>query len=170
MSFGDEMKRERELREISLREVAEATKVNIRYLEAMERNDFEHLPGGVFNRGFVRAYAQFIGVDPEAMVNSYLLEEQAQLGRSTEPPSGAPNGVLRGAGRVQARPATAPSRVVRLRSDRALGRQLLRLGLLAIATAILLGVGYLVWDVFRDRPGPLPAGRWSGPPPSERDG
>jgi cytoskeletal protein RodZ len=63
-----------------LREVADATKVNLRYLEALEGNDFEHLPGGVFNRGFVRAYAQFIGVDPDAMVNAYLLEEQAQKG------------------------------------------------------------------------------------------
>jgi len=79
-SFGEELKRERELRGIGLREVAEATKVNIRYLEAMERNDFEHLPGGVFNRGFVRAFAQFIGVDPDAMVNAYLMEEQAQTG------------------------------------------------------------------------------------------
>src|SRR5678815_6057707 len=78
MSFGDELRRERELREITLREVAEATKVNIRYLEALERNDFAHLPGGVFNRGFVRAYAQFIGVDPQAMVNAYILEERAQ--------------------------------------------------------------------------------------------
>jgi cytoskeletal protein RodZ len=79
-TFGEELKRERELRGIELREVAEATKVNIRYLEAMERDDFEHLPGGVFNRGFVRAYAQFIGVDPDAMVNAYLMEEQTQKG------------------------------------------------------------------------------------------
>ena len=77
-TFGEELKRERELRGIGLREVAEATKVNIRYLEAMERDDFEHLPGGVFNRGFVRAFAQFIGVDPDAMVNAYLMQEQAQ--------------------------------------------------------------------------------------------
>lgn len=77
-SFGDELKRERELREISLREVSEATKINLRYLEALERNDFRHLPGGVFNKGFVRAYAQFIGVDPESMINAYLLEERNQ--------------------------------------------------------------------------------------------
>jgi cytoskeletal protein RodZ len=79
MSFGEELRRERELREISLREVAEATKINLRYLEALERNEFEHLPGGVFNKGFVRAYAQFIGVDPEAMVNAYLLEQSQDL-------------------------------------------------------------------------------------------
>jgi cytoskeletal protein RodZ len=77
-SFGDEIRRERQLREISLREVAKATKINVRYLEALEGNHFEHLPGGVFNRGFVRAYAEFIGVDPEGMVNAYLLEEKAQ--------------------------------------------------------------------------------------------
>lgn len=77
-SFGEELRRERELRRITLREVAESTKVNLRYLEALESNDFEHLPGGVFNRGFVRAYSQFIGVDPDVMVDAYLLEEQAQ--------------------------------------------------------------------------------------------
>ena len=77
-SFGEELKRERELREISLREISEATKVNLRYLDALERNDFERLPGGVFNKGFVRAYAEYIGVDPETMVNAYLLEERGQ--------------------------------------------------------------------------------------------
>ena len=79
-TFGEELKRERNLRGFRLREIADATKINMRYLEALEGNDFEHLPGGVFNRGFVRAYAQFIGVDPDAMVNAYLLEEQAQNG------------------------------------------------------------------------------------------
>lgn len=77
-SFGEELRRERELREFTLREVSESTKISLRHLEALERNDFEQLPGGVFNRGFVRAYSQFIGVDPEAMVNAYLLEEQAR--------------------------------------------------------------------------------------------
>jgi cytoskeletal protein RodZ len=80
-SFGEELKRERELRQISLREISEATKINLRYLEALEQNDFRHLPGGVFNKGFVRAYAEYIGVDPEAMVNAYLLEERAQEDR-----------------------------------------------------------------------------------------
>jgi cytoskeletal protein RodZ len=85
-SFGEELRRERELRRIALREVAEATKVSLRYLEALESNDFEHLPGGVFNRGFVRAYSQYIGIDPDAMVDAYLLEEQAQatLGKARD--------------------------------------------------------------------------------------
>lgn len=92
MSFGEEIRRERELRQISLREVAQATKINLRYLEAMERNDFQYLPGGLFNRGFIRAYCDHIGVDPESMVNAYLLEEQSQAGTA----EGAANGLLRG--------------------------------------------------------------------------
>ena len=92
MSFGEEIKRERKLREISLREVSESTKISLRYLEALEGNDFENLPGGVFNRGFVRAYSQFIGVDPDAMVDSYLLEERAAgIDSSTKHEEGKPS-------------------------------------------------------------------------------
>ena len=84
-SFGETLKRERELRQISLREISEATKINLRYLEALERDDFRHLPGGVFNKGFVRAFAQFIGIDPEAMVMAYLDEERSQEARAPHP-------------------------------------------------------------------------------------
>ena len=78
VTFGEELRRERELRQVGLREIAEATKINRRYLEALERNDFTDLPGGLFNRSFVRAYCKTIGIDDEAMVNAYLLEEQVQ--------------------------------------------------------------------------------------------
>jgi cytoskeletal protein RodZ len=83
-SFGETLKRERELRQITLREIAEATKINLRYLDALERNEFRHLPGGVFNRGFVRAFAQHIGIDPEAMIDSYLEENRKQDARLQE--------------------------------------------------------------------------------------
>ena len=92
-SFGETLRRERELRQISLREIAEATKINLRYLDALERDDFRHLPGGVFNKGFVRAYAQFIGIDPETMVTAYLEEDgrqQARASRATGTPPPAP--------------------------------------------------------------------------------
>ena len=87
-SFGETLKRERELRQISLREIAEATKINPRYLDALERDDFRHLPGGVFNKGFVRAYAQFIGIDPESMVTAYLDEENRQVSRAARAGAG----------------------------------------------------------------------------------
>ena len=95
-SFGETLRRERELRQITLREISEATKINLRYLDALERDDFRHLPGGVFNKGFVRAYAQFIGVDPEAMVTAYLEEDgrqQTRVQRLASPAASAPETV-----------------------------------------------------------------------------
>jgi len=169
MSFGGELRRERELRQISLREIAEATKVNLRYLEAMERNDFEHLPGGVFNRGFVRAYAQFIGIDPEAMVNAYLLEEQAQVAQPADPPAPAPGGGLRGAARAASR-AQSIQRPAPVRSVAFDGAGWLRWCLLALAAGILIAVGFLVFDVLRDLPGPFPGGHGAAPVSGERDG
>jgi cytoskeleton protein RodZ len=103
-SFGETLRRERELRQISLREISEATKINLRYLEALERDDFRHLPGGVFNKGFVRAFAQFIGIDADAMVMAYLDEERSQEARSSRP-AGAP------AVSTEPPPATAPAGV-----------------------------------------------------------
>ncbi len=77
-SFGEDLRRERELRGFTLREISDTTKISIRFLEALENNDFKHLPGGQFNKGFVRAFATHIGLDPEKMVNSYLLEVSRQ--------------------------------------------------------------------------------------------
>jgi len=73
-SFGEELRRERELRGVPLREIAEATKVNLRFLQALERNEFDTIPGGLFIRGFIRAYATHIGADPEKLVNAYLFQ------------------------------------------------------------------------------------------------
>jgi transcriptional regulator with XRE-family HTH domain len=101
-SFGEELRRERELREISLHEVAEATKIGRRYLEAMERNDLAALPGGVIDRGFVRAYCEYIGVDADSMINAYLLELQGRVPRPDSPEPA----LLRGPGRGR---AVAPS-------------------------------------------------------------
>lgn len=70
-SLGEELKRQREIREISLREIADATKISVRILEAIENNNYKILPGGVFNRNFIRAYAEFIGLDPEKTVRKY---------------------------------------------------------------------------------------------------
>ena len=82
VSIGEELKREREYREISLREISDATKINIRMLEAIEQDNFTALPGGIFNRNFIRAYAAFIGLDPEVIIRKY----QVQTGVDQEPP------------------------------------------------------------------------------------
>lgn len=74
VSLGEELKRERELREITLREISDATKISVRILEAIENDNYRILPGGVFNRNFLRAYAGFIGLDPEVIVRKYQLQ------------------------------------------------------------------------------------------------
>ncbi|MDQ3281935.1 MAG: DUF4115 domain-containing protein [Acidobacteriota bacterium] len=70
-SFGEELRREREIRGISLKEISDATKVSKRHLEALERNDHHTLPAPVFTRGFVRSYANYLGLNAEEMVNRY---------------------------------------------------------------------------------------------------
>lgn len=89
-SFGESLRRQRELRKISLREVSEATKINIRYLEALERNDFTFLPGGAFTRGFIRSYARHIGIDEDEAINAYLYELREQQ-TPDEPDSAEPS-------------------------------------------------------------------------------
>ena len=70
--FGARMKRLREERGVALRDIAETTKISVSALEALERNDISRLPGGIFSRGFVRAYAEQIGADPERTVREFI--------------------------------------------------------------------------------------------------
>jgi cytoskeleton protein RodZ len=72
-SFGQRLQREREMRGITLEEIATSTKIGTRSLRALEEEDFEQLPGGIFNKGFVRAYAKYLGIDEEQAVTDYLL-------------------------------------------------------------------------------------------------
>jgi cytoskeletal protein RodZ len=72
-SFGELLKRQREMREISLNELTVATRVPLKFLEAFEKEDWEKLPGGVFNRGFVRAIARFLGLGEEHLLAEYDL-------------------------------------------------------------------------------------------------
>lgn len=70
-TFGEDLRREREIRGISLKEIADATKISKRFLESLERNDHKTLPAPVFTRGFVREYARYVGLNAEEMVNRY---------------------------------------------------------------------------------------------------
>src|SRR6185503_8578116 len=71
-SFGETLRRERELRGIDLREVAEATKISVRFLQALENGRIDILPGGIFPRAFVRQYAAYLGLDPERTVAEFI--------------------------------------------------------------------------------------------------
>src|SRR5438874_4985612 len=70
-SFGEELRREREIRSISLKEIADATKISKRFLEAIERNDHKTLPAPVFTRGFIREYSRYLGLNSDEIVNRY---------------------------------------------------------------------------------------------------
>jgi cytoskeletal protein RodZ len=72
--FGGKMKRAREERGVSLRQIADETKISVAFLEALERNDISRLPGGIFSRAFVRSYAIEIGVDPEQAVRDFIVQ------------------------------------------------------------------------------------------------
>src|SRR3954454_10846477 len=71
-SFGAQLKREREQRKISLDDISVSTKIGTRFLRAIEDDQFEQLPGGIFNKGFVRAYARHLGLDEEQTIADYM--------------------------------------------------------------------------------------------------
>jgi cytoskeleton protein RodZ len=71
-SFGERMQREREMRGITLEEISEATKISSRSLRALEEEKFDKLPGGIFNKGFVRAYARHVGIDEDQAVADFV--------------------------------------------------------------------------------------------------
>jgi cytoskeletal protein RodZ len=75
-SFGTWLRRQREAREISLREIAEASKISLRYLEALEDDRFDVLPAPVFARGFLREYSKVVGLNPDEVVNNYLAAQK----------------------------------------------------------------------------------------------
>jgi len=89
--FGEHLKRERELRGVSLDEIAAATRIKTSFLEALENGRWNELPGGAFNRGFVRATAHFLGLDEDGMVAEYALETG---GESQAKPPSQPSGAM----------------------------------------------------------------------------
>ena len=76
VSFGAWLRRQREARDISLREIADSSKISLRYLEAFEQDRFDILPARVFAQGFLREYAKYVGLDPDEVVNHYLASQQ----------------------------------------------------------------------------------------------
>src|SRR2546425_187631 len=70
--FGSRLREARERRGITLRQIANATKISVSVLDALERNDISRLPGGIFGRAFVRSYAVEVGLDPEATIQDFM--------------------------------------------------------------------------------------------------
>jgi cytoskeletal protein RodZ len=79
-TLGQQLKQSREEKNISLQEIAESTHISIRFLQAIENDAYDVLPGGVFNRAFVRKFARQVGFDEEQAVNLYQEQWQEQGG------------------------------------------------------------------------------------------
>jgi len=71
-TFGDRLRKQRELRGVGLTAIAEDTKISVGLLEALEHNDLSHWPTGIFRRSFVRSYARAVGLDPEATIREFI--------------------------------------------------------------------------------------------------
>jgi cytoskeleton protein RodZ len=84
--FGEHLRREREMRGVSLDEISAATRISTRFLEAIEKDQWDQLPGGVFNRGFIRSIARFLGLDEDSLVAEYALGNS----NGTSAPAAAP--------------------------------------------------------------------------------
>ena len=117
--FGERLKRERELRGVSRDEICAATRIGTRFLEALENEQWGILPGGIFNRGFVRAVARFLGLDEDGLLAEYDLALDKQ---NTQ---------------IEAKPPV-PQTPPRPRPGRSMW-----LGTLCVI--ILLGIGWLGW-------------------------
>ena len=77
MKFGESLRKERELRGITLEDISAQTKVNIRFLEAIEHDDLSALPAKAFAKGFLRSYARVVGLDEDLVLTNFEYCHQA---------------------------------------------------------------------------------------------
>jgi cytoskeletal protein RodZ len=123
-TFGERLKRERELREVSFDEVSRATRIAPRFLEALENEQWDKLPGGVFGRGFVRSIARYLGLSEENLLSEYDLAR----GESANP------ALQKGEERIPSPPKWLPAAAV--------------LALLAVLAGLITG-GRYAWKAYQ---------------------
>ena len=75
-SLGEQLRRARLARGISLREISDQTRITMRHLEAIESGDYKHLPGGIFNRSFIKAFARAVGFNEQRALDLYAREQR----------------------------------------------------------------------------------------------
>jgi cytoskeletal protein RodZ len=141
-NFGERLKRERELREVTLEEITQATRIGSRFLEALENEDWDKLPGGVFNRGFVRSIAHYLGLDEEAFLGEYDLAHAAHADQMAQ------KHALKIEDRIPPTPLWIPVALV--------------LGILLLGAAIIFG-GVYAWRRFVRHSTPKPAATFTIP-------
>jgi len=135
-AFGARLKQERERQGITLEQVSQSTKITVRMLQALEEERFEKLPGGIFNKGFVRAYARHLKIDEDKAVADYL---------AASGPVAAP---------VQKEPelAAIATQKAKTRSPRPGGAERIPWGPLALAL-LIIAFGFAVWGSYSRQAG-----------------
>ena len=135
-SLGARLKREREQRKITLDEIAQSTKIGTRFLLAIEEEHFDQLPGGIFNKGFVKAYARSVGVDEAEAVAEYELASGV----------GLPPEILPGEAPVSAVLVDSPMSFPHVHEDEAADSPAARIpwGWFAVAL-LILAFGFAIW-------------------------
>lgn len=86
LTLGEKLQQARESRGTTIAEVAEQTRISPLYIEAIENNDYRTLPGGIFNKGFVKSYAKYVGLDEQEAIQDYIQLISQQEGTVTEEP------------------------------------------------------------------------------------
>ena len=102
-SFGEKLRRERENRNTTIEEISGATGIGLSYLEALEHNEFEALPGRAFGKLYIRAYAKVLEFDPGPLLSDY--DRELQIRKVNEPPGGHPSRPIMVRPEMPARPA-----------------------------------------------------------------
>ena len=91
-TVGARLRDAREKRGVSLRQIANSTRISVMSLEALERSDLSRLPGGIFTRAFIRAYAQEVGLDPDRTIQDFIAELPPEAATATAHPAGVEDG------------------------------------------------------------------------------
>ena len=141
-TFGAHLKREREARKVSLEDVAKSTKISKRLLSELEEERFKDLPGGIFNKGFVRAYAKFLGLNEEEMVAEYV---KAEAGAEVQPTLTPP--IAMETQKLMASMAVAKEREESVRAHDPAARVLVTL----VTIAVVLGVGGYAYKYYEEK-------------------
>jgi cytoskeleton protein RodZ len=142
-SLGTYLRQERERQQVSLQAIATATKIQLKFLEALEHDAYDQLPASPFVVGFLRAYAQSIAIDPEMVLAAYR-----SLHRAPEPPE------------VARRPVPTPTPS----SQRG---QLIRLGVFLAVFGVITGLA--IHELRRGQPTRSPVASFPAVLPGQAD-
>jgi cytoskeletal protein RodZ len=154
-SFGPALRRARQQQGISFDDVARDTRLSKRYLLALEEESLSELPGGTYNRAYLRTYALYLRLDPDSLVRDYALEEEAQTKAGRLAVGLDVLATMRKAAeRPRAQPLPSGSRVATVARAA---------GVAGVAVALLVGLTWVRTRGFTRRNDTVPIGRSSNP-------